>query len=103
MKKFILSIATSCLLALVVPQETKAITPDPVRTENTVPSEEAQKLINRLEEINAIDKSSLSRDEKKALRHEVREIKHSLRDIGGGVYISVGTLILILILIAILA
>jgi hypothetical protein len=63
---------------------------------------EAQQLINRLEEINAMDKSTLTTKEKRALRKEVRSIEHKLREISGGVYISAGALILILLLVLIL-
>jgi len=56
----------------------------------------------RLDEINAMDKSKMTSAEKKTLRKEVKSIKSSLREIGGGVYISVGALILILILLIVL-
>ena len=70
----------------------------PLTTEVAV---DHQKLIDRLEEINSLDKSKLSRAEKKELRKEVKEIQKTM-DIGGGVYISVGALILIIILLIIL-
>lgn len=60
-----------------------------------------QRLLDRLEEINAMDKSTMSRSEKRELRREVKEIQKTM-EIGGGVYISVGALILILILLIIL-
>lgn len=56
----------------------------------------------RLDEINAMDKSKLTAAEKKTLRKEVKSINSSLRAIGGGVYVSVGALILILIILIIL-
>ena len=60
-----------------------------------------QKMLDRLEEINRMDKSKLTRSEKRELRKEVKEIQKTM-EIGGGVYISVGALILILILLIIL-
>lgn len=66
-------------------------------------SEAVKALTLRLEEIKAIDKSTLTRAEKKELRKEVRAIKHEVKKISGGVYISATTLIVLLILIIILA
>lgn len=56
----------------------------------------------RLEEINGVDKSSLSKSEKKNLRREVREIKKELATISGGVYLSIGAIILIALLLILL-
>ncbi len=61
-----------------------------------------QQMSERLQEIKAIDKSSLTKSEKKELRTEVVEIKKEMKAVSGGVYISVGALILILILLIIL-
>ena len=63
---------------------------------------EVRVMIDRLEEIKAMDKSDLERSEKKALRKEVRAIKTQLRTTGNGIYISAGALIIILLLIIIL-
>ena len=65
-------------------------------------TEENQELITRLNEIDALDKANLNSSEKRQLRKEVRIIKHKLLTSGGGVYVSVGALILILILLIIL-
>lgn len=62
----------------------------------------AIELQNRLEEIKAIDKNELSRVEKKALRREVKEIKKELAAVSGGVYLSVGAIILIALLLILL-
>lgn len=65
-------------------------------------SAEARILINRLEEIKALDKSDMTSTEKKALRKEVRSIKQSLKEVGGGVYLSVGAIIIIVLLLILL-
>ena len=62
----------------------------------------AQQLQNRLEEIKNIDTRELSRGEKKTLRREVREIKKELAALSGGVYLSVGAIILIALLLILL-
>lgn len=60
-------------------------------------------MINRIKEIKNMDKSDLSRVERKALRKEVRDIKATLKASNNGVYLSVGAiLIIILVLILIL-
>lgn len=61
---------------------------------------ESEALIDRLEEINEMDKSDLTRSEKKELRNEVREIDKALN--GGGVYLSVGALVLVIVLLILL-
>ena len=63
---------------------------------------EVQVMLNRLNEIKAIDKSNMNRVEKKALRKEVRAINTNLRSTGNGVYLSVGALIIIILLLIIL-
>lgn len=65
-------------------------------------SSRAQQLENRLEEIKNLDRSNLSRTEKKGLRREVREIKKELAAISGGVYLSIGAIILIALLLILL-
>lgn len=62
----------------------------------------ALQLSNRLEEIKAVNKDDLSRAEKKALRREVREIKKELAALSGGVYLSVGAILLIALLLILL-
>ena len=83
---------------------TKEDPSSPVATKppETKESAEAKALMLRLDEIKAMDMSKLKSSEKKELRKEVRSIKRELKDIGGGVYISAGALIVILILLIIL-
>jgi hypothetical protein len=59
-------------------------------------------MLNRLDEINAMDKSELNSSDKKALRKEVRAIKASLRASNNGVYLSVGAIIIIVLLLILL-
>lgn len=63
---------------------------------------EAQKLINRLEEIKLMDVKSMTRKQKRQLKHEVKSIEKELHTNGGGIYVSVGALILIILLLIIL-
>lgn len=63
---------------------------------------DVSKLLNRLDEIKAMDKTTLNRLEKKELRKEVRAIKSELKEKRHGVYISVGAFIIIILLLVIL-
>lgn len=45
-----------------------------------------------------MDKSELNKVEKRALRKEVKGIKKDLRALSGGVYLSVGAIIIVLLL-----
>ena len=65
-------------------------------------SAEMQTMLNRLEEIKEMDKTSLKSSEKKELRKEVREIKSELKKSGQGVYLSVGAIIIIILLLILL-
>jgi hypothetical protein len=68
----------------------------------TEESAEARTLLLRLNEINAMDMSKMKSSEKKEMRKEVRSIKRELREVSGGVYLSVGVIILIVILLVVL-
>ena len=101
MKKTLLVVLTLLLLMTFTSKPanaTSATVSLPILTTNAVDSLKAQILTDRLEEIKAADKSSLSSYEKRQLRKETRSIKRELKEIGGGVYISAGALILIVLL-----
>ena len=93
------------VLAITLPMQTYAM------DANTVPNNEprteaeaarASVLTQRLEEIKSMDRSDMTRTEKRALRKEVKSIKKELATSGGGVYLSVGAIILIVVLLIIL-
>ena len=93
------------LLLTTVPIQLKAA-PGPVITpiaaEAMPESTKAAKLLTRLEEINTTDKSGMSASEKRHMRKEVRAIKKELKELGGGVYLSVGAVIIIILLLILL-
>ena len=72
----------------------------PVNSPNE--SARAEVLLNRLDEINTMDKSELNGSEKKALRREVRSMKHELKKQNQGVYLSVGAIVIIVLLLILL-
>jgi hypothetical protein len=88
------------LIAITLPASSSMITPDAVQTNSAAKTEDprAQQLLQRLEEIKGLDKSELTRLEKKNLRKEVKEIKKEMKAVKGGVYLSVGAIIIIILL-----
>jgi hypothetical protein len=71
-------------------------TPAPVETPDM------QVLKNRINEIKALDKSTLSKAEKKELRTELKDINKTLRTNNNGLYLSVGAIIIIILLLILL-
>jgi hypothetical protein len=70
--------------------------------ESPVETARAQILLDRLDQIKSLDKKDISTTEKKALKQETKSIKKELKQISGGVYLSAGTLIIILLILIIL-
>ncbi len=68
------------------------------KTENKIESAEAKVLTDRLLVIEKMDKSTLTRVERKALRKEVKSINTNLADLNGGVYLTTGAIIIIILL-----
>lgn len=97
-KKVLLSTFAAILALSFTPSEAKAAT-GPVKTEL---SNDSMIMVNRLDEIKTMDKSNMSRQEKKELRTEVKGIEKKMHDGYGGVYISVGALIIIILLLIII-
>lgn len=57
-----------------------------------------EEIKTRVNEIKAMDKSELSRDERKALKKELKDMNKEARTMKGGVYLSVGAIIIIILL-----
>ena len=105
MKKLAICLVMTCLSLTLVPLQLNAAPKsDPTAVPAPKPAESAEvkALELRLNEINAMDKSKMKAAEKKSLRKEVKSINHKMRDITGGVYVSAGVLILVLILLIVL-
>ena len=101
--KNLLRIASFVLLmAFTLPASSAMIVPATTNGSPNTENPRAQQLVQRLEEINALDKSGMSRLEKKGLRKEVKEIKKEMKVISGGVYLSIGAIIIIILLLILL-
>ena len=102
MKTLKIWVVTAVLLLPIVSTELKAGSEVNPASKVLPESPKVKSLLDRLDEINAMDKSKLTSSEKKQLKKEVRATKKEIKAIGGGVYVSAGALILILILLIIL-
>lgn len=80
----------------------KTATPTSLVDRNPTASPEAKVLLQRLDDIDRLDKSDLKSAEKKALRKEVRSIKGQLDAMGEYIYISAAAIVLIVILLIVL-
>lgn len=106
MKKLALGLFAAFVLILFIPSTVSA------RSENVsvalVATVDANVLVARFETIRAMDFSTLNASEKKELRNELRTIKTELkksnkRDVAakhvdGGIYLSVGAIVVIIVL-----
>ena len=93
------------MLTLACTAPTFANTVTPVNTEISNKAAEDAKvevMLNRLKEIKEMDKSNLTRADKKELRKEVKAIKGEMKRSGNGVYLSVGAIIIIILLLIII-
>lgn len=105
MKKLAICLMMVCLSLTLIPLQLNAASksePTSVPAPKPAESPEVKALELRLNEIKAMDKSKMKSAEKKSLRKEVKTINHKMHDIGGGVYLSAGAVILIVILLVVL-
>ena len=98
----ILSLAV--LIAIASPAGAAVIAPESLPTSNNEKTESlrGQQLMQRLEDLKSMDKSELTRLEKKSLRKEVTAIKKEMKAMSGGVYLSVGAIIIVILLLILL-
>ncbi len=104
MKKISLIAMMAIMSLTIFPTSMLANTTNPTTATNSpkeVPAD-VKVMLNRLEEIKEMDKSSLNSTEKKELRKEVKAIKSTLKSSGNGVYLSVGAIIIIVLLLILL-
>lgn len=98
MKKLIYSLALVMMLGLSA-DTFAATTKDKNKTELSAEQQvQFKRITDRVEEIRNMDKSNLSRADKKELRSELKEMKSQARAMNGGVYLSVGAIIIIILL-----
>jgi hypothetical protein len=101
MKKLMLSMMTACMLLSIFPVQLHASTEPhavPLPAGNAPATAETTVMLARLNEIRAMDISTMAKAEKQQLREEVRAIKKDMRAANDGVYLSVGAIIVIILL-----
>ena len=89
------------LLAIALPASSAVIASETSKINGTE-NIRAQVLTQRLEEIRGMNKSEMTRLEKKSLRNEVKDIKKEMKVMSGGVYLSVGAIIIVILLLILL-
>ncbi len=100
-KKFLRMASFVMLLAIALPASSAVIAPETSKT-NSTENTRAQVLTQRLEDIRGMNKSEMTRLEKKSLRNEVKDIKKEMKVMSGGVYLSVGAIIIVILLLILL-
>lgn len=104
MKKISLGLIVMGLLFITGSSQLKAsnnVNNNLIKKENVNETKIAKQLLVRLYEIKELDKTNLTNLEKLTLKNEIKDIKNKLAPLSGGIYLSVGTIILILILLII--
>ena len=102
MKKLILILLTGAFVLAAPSLPANALNPISRPVEPTDSTATRLVLTTRLETIKTMDKSDLSFQEKQELRNETKQIKTELNNNYGGVYISLGALIIIILLLIII-
>jgi len=93
----------TCLSLTLLPLQSSGATTAPVSSiPAPTPAEAAEAKTLRLNEISTMDMSKLKSADKKSLRKEVHSINHKLREVSGGVYLTTGAIILIVIILVII-
>jgi len=97
MKNLRLFMITSLMLLSIAPMPLNAVNskPAPTPAPVNIESVDTKIMMSRITEIKAMDKSKLNAAEKKQLKQELRQMKKA---ISGGVYLSVGTILIILLI-----
>jgi uncharacterized membrane protein len=103
-KKFLRIASVVTLMAITLPASSAVVVPESTQANSvTVPADPAvEQMLQRLEYIKGMDKSEMTRLEKKNLRKEVRDIRKEMKEIKGGVYLSVGAIIIVILLLILL-
>ena len=103
-QKFMRIASVVTLMTITLPASPAVLAPERAQTNNTTLPEDpkVQQLLQRLEYIKEMDKSEMTRLEKKALRKEVRDIKKEMKEVHRGVYLSIGAIIIIILLLILL-
>ncbi|GHB46444.1 hypothetical protein [Mongoliitalea lutea] len=105
MKKYVLTLAAAGTMMFFGSQPVEA-SPFKAKERKELTAEETlrmEQIENRVAEIQGLDFSEMEKAEKKALKSELKSLEKEAKSMrGGGIYISTGAIIVILLLIIIL-
>ena len=103
-RKNVMIAAFSILFSIAASAQTSSGITDPAQASASGTEEtRSRQLMDRLQTIKNMDRSTLSKNDRKELRKEVKDIRKETKAASGGVYLSVGAILLvILVLILIL-
>jgi multisubunit Na+/H+ antiporter MnhG subunit len=101
-KKIIRIVSLALFMAITLPASSTLIASSLTNSSSNTENTRAQQLEQRLEEIKNIDRSEMTRLEKKSLRKEVKAIKKEGKGSSGGIYLSVAAIIIIILLLILL-
>jgi tRNA C32,U32 (ribose-2'-O)-methylase TrmJ len=73
-----------------------------IANEPTTENNKGGQMMQRLQEIYKMDRSSLSKQEKNNLRKEVKQIRKDMKAENGGIYLSVAAIVIIILLLILL-
>lgn len=105
MKKLTHSVFAILILSSLQHDVSAAVVPgkDPVESLSPAQKARLQVITDRVMEIKSIDRSTLSRLDRKSLRTELRELKkEASRIAAGGVFLTVGALLVVILLLILL-
>lgn len=104
MKKItIYSVALILVLGLLpTHSDAKLFKKETTKKENTIETVKLNSMVVRLNAIKDMDKSAMSSSERKALRMEVRAMRSEIREGNGGIFLSIGAILIIVLLLIIL-
>jgi len=99
-KKILRIASVVMLIAIALPASSAIVAPasSQINSATKTDNARAQVLLQRLENIRSMNKSEMTRLEKKNLRNEVKDIKKEMKTMSGGVYLSVGAIIVVILL-----
>jgi hypothetical protein len=101
MKKITICLMILCFFSC-YPVKSNAENPETAAPLAMSMSAKPERLLHRLNEIKTMDISKLDRSDRKKLRIEVLSVQDQLSKLDGGVYLSVGAIIIILLLLILL-
>ena len=105
MRKLIYTLSTAFFVSAFSGSAFATMEKASVKQETLSAEQQAQlnKIEQRVQEIKSMDKSNLTRAERKELKKELRQMNQQTREmLGGGVYLSVGAIIIIILVLIIL-